>query len=245
WRAALVLGEDLRIWDMGADGALGPPRSLPAPDLSRLPGPVIAAGLDIAPRPVPCPPLAPTTHVPGVPGVAAIPPLSQADPAALSRGAEVALAGYLALHPRWDGVILVCGPETLWAHCSAGEVVSFVTFLTPQLCAALGVGSTPGEAFDAALSQTLSRPEALARHLASARAAGTGQEAAHLIGAEIAAAKPYWLGQDVVILGDDTGAYAAALAAQGVAARAGDLDRARLRGFGLVWDDLTQPPSSR
>ena len=245
WRAALVQGDTLQVWEMGAAGPLGPARSLPIGDLARLPGPVIAAGLDIARRPVPCPPLHPTTHVPGAPQVAAISPLVQDSPAALSRGAEVAIAGYLDRHPRWDGVILVCGAETLWAQVSAGEVVSFATFLTQGLCAALGATATPGAAFDAALSQTLSRPEALARHLAAARAAGTGQEAAHLIGAEIAAAKPSWLGQDVVILGDATGGYLSALASQGVPARAAELDEARLNGFALAWLGLTSAPSSR
>ena len=58
--------------------------------------------------------------------------------------------------------------------------------------------------------------------VAAARARLSG----YLIGAELAAARPYWLGQDVVIAGAPALAqsYAMALATQGVTVRTSDTD---------------------
>jgi 2-dehydro-3-deoxygalactonokinase len=244
WRAALAGSDGLTVWPMGADGA-GAAEHHPPDALAALPGPVIAAGLDGAARPVPCTPLGGTGPHPGAREVAAIPMLGQQNPPALSRGGETAIAGYLKGDPDFDGVILVLGTETLWAQVSAREVVSFAAFLTPGLARALAAPAPqPGPAFDAALSETLSRPDRLAQHLAGARAARSGQEAAHLIGAEIAAAKPWWLGQQVAILGDAPEAYAAALAAQGVPARSAPFTENFLKGCTLAWTALTPPASS-
>ena len=238
WHAVLAGRQTLTVWNMTAAGQAGPPESTSRDALAALPGPLVVAGLDVAPRPVPAVADILTTHAPGLPQAAAIRPLTQDNPAGATRGAEVAIAGYLADQPRFDGVLLVIAEDTCWAHISAEEVVSFQTFLTPDLMAALH--STPqatDAAFHDALSETLARPERLAQHLSSARTRATGQEAAHLIGAEIAAAKPYWLGQSVVVLGDPAAAqpYLAALEHQGVAAAPGDLDAARLAGFKAAW----------
>ena len=48
------------------------------------------------------------------------------------RGEETQIAGFLALNPGWDGVICLPGTHSKWAHVSAGEVVSFQTFLTGE-----------------------------------------------------------------------------------------------------------------
>ena len=83
-------------------------------------------------------------------------------------------------------------------------------------------------AFDAGVSDALSRPERLGARLFSLRAegliAGLSPQAARarlsglLIGTELAAARPYWLGQRVTLIGAEklSAAYARALAAQGV-----------------------------
>jgi len=85
-------------------------------------------------------------------------------------------------------------------------------------------------AFAAAVSDALSRPAAIAAELFAIRAAALLRdlrpEAARarlsglLIGIELAAARPYWLGQEVRIVGEAgiADAYRQALAAQGVAA---------------------------
>lgn len=249
WRAVLAGAERLTVWPMAGDQPVGPAQSLPRDALAGLPGPVIAAGLDAARGTVPGRITLTPTHVPGLPHVAAIPMLSQDRPAALSRGAEVALAGYLSDNSRFDGVLLVIGAEeTCWAHISAEEVVSFQSFLTPTLARALGAAPPAHDpAFEEALQTSLSRPERLAQHLASARAAGSGQIHTHLIGAEIAAAKPYWLGQQVVLLGESAaaGLYAAALQSQGVTAAVRALEPALLTGFAQAWAQLLPGASSR
>ena len=242
WRAALVGARFVTVWPMDIDGHAGQAEVLTNDALARLPGPVIAAGLSDASRSVPAKPGTTTTHVQNLPNVAAIPMLRQDTPAALSRGAETAIVGFLSKNSDYDGILLVLGEETCWAHISAEEVVSFQTFLTPGLARALEAQAPePTEEFDAALDATLSRPERLAQHLASARAAGNGQEAAHLVGAEIAAAKPYWLGQQVTLLGDEHTAagYLRALEKQGVIAALSDLQDAYLDGFRAAWAELS------
>ena len=242
WHAAWVRQTGMTVWPMGDDGPIGDPKTLTTEDLASLAGPVIAVGLAVQPRPVPTQAELATTHAKGLPQVAAIIPLSQDTPAAHTAGEETAIAGYVSQNPSFDGVLLVLGEHSCWAHISAGEVVSFQTFLTPALRTALSAPEPSMDAaFDAALSDTLARPDRLAQHLASARAGQTGQETAHLIGAEIAAAKPYWLGQNVVILADDPDArpYMAALQSQGVAARQSDLEAALLTGFSAAWHKTT------
>ena len=247
WRAVLVGETTLSAWSITDDGRPPLCETLPNAALGELRGPVVAAGLDVPTRSVPCKPLISTTHAAGMPQVAAIPMLRQDSPAAVTRGAETAIAGYLQNNPSFDGVLLIVGEETCWAHVSAEEVVSFQTFLTSRIAQSLGASApSPGEAFEAALSETLSRPDRLAQHLSSARVANTGQIWAHLIGAEIASAKPYWLGQRVVILADeeDGAPYARALDLQGAMAERGELTAAYLAGFKAAWDLATNQPSN-
>lgn len=145
-------------------------------------------------------------------------PLSQATPPALlPASACLRLAGALASRPHWDGVcVLPLANVTHWVHVSAGEVVSLAGFLTPGLAQMLGAGvSRPGVA---AVNDTMARPERLAAHLAQADVSNDGAATlGHLIGAEMAAARPYWLGQAIVVIGEGElpVTYARALADQG------------------------------
>jgi 2-dehydro-3-deoxygalactonokinase len=195
-------------------------------------------------RPVPCPP---STDAPVSAlttdsrlSVRVLPGLSQAGPHDVMRGEETQIAGFLSLNERWDGVICLPGTHTKWAQVSAGEVVSFQTCMTGELFALLSERSVlrhsvrgdgwDQDAFTDALSDTLSRPESLAVRLFRLRAehllAGTGpnrlraQLSGLLIGAELAAARPYWLGQQVAVIGASaiSSAYMTALAQQGVPA---------------------------
>lgn len=152
-------------------------------------------------------------------------------PDAISGWSRLRLAGVLAARPHWDGVIVETGPQAHhWIHVSADEIVSFQGTATPRLIAALGGGDT---AEPEAVEATLSRPERLAAHLHGA--AATARPAAitgHLIGAEIAASKPYWLGQDVIVLGTGD-ILQKALAAQGTTAVTEDPDAALARGLAV------------
>ncbi|MGB8623164.1 MAG: 2-dehydro-3-deoxygalactonokinase, partial [Paracoccaceae bacterium] len=174
--------------------------------------PLVACGLPQAGlRKVPCTPLDQTITPAAVGGVslAMIPGLAQDSPAHVTQGAETAIAGFLTVNPKFDGVLCLPGTETTWAQISAEEVVSFQSFLTGGLAGAMAVqlGLTGEEwdddAFAEALSDTMAKPERLAGRLASLRAerlvSGLSDGAARarlmgvLIGAELAAARPYWL----------------------------------------------------
>lgn len=167
-----------------------------------------------------------------------IPGIRQTDPADVMRGEETQIAGFLATHEGWDGVICLPGTHTKWVHVSAGEVVSFQTLMSGEMFALLTAHSVlrhsiagtgwDDDAFHEAMSQTLSRPESLAGRLFSIRAAHLVHDtdtitlrarlSGLLIGAELAATKPYWLGQNVALIGAEaiSRPYASGLAAQGV-----------------------------
>jgi 2-dehydro-3-deoxygalactonokinase len=175
--------------------------------------------------------------------VRVVPGLRQMEPADVMRGEETQIAGFLAQRPGFDGVVCLPGTHSKWVHISAGEVVSFRSFMTGEMFDLLSTASvlrhTVGEGWDAeafgqAVSDALSRPETVAARLFSIRAeallrgldAGTARArlSGSLIGLELAGARPYWLGQNVALIGAPklSAIYAAALAAQGVPAEVGD-----------------------
>lgn len=197
-------------------------------------------------RSVPCAPLEPAALVAAPTrdawiSVRLVPGLKQTSPADVMRGEETQIAGVLALTPGYDGIICLPGTHSKWAHVSAGEVVSFQTFLTGEMFALLSQASVlrhgmvgdgwDEAAFDEGLSDALSRPERIGARLFGIRAEGliAGLSAAAakarlsglLIGMELAAARPYWLGQAVTLVGSEglARSYARALRTQGVEPR--------------------------
>lgn len=136
-------------------------------------------------------------------------------PDVISAWVRLWIAGYLHRNPDWDGVICAThGSATHWIHISAKEVVSTQSTLTPRLIMHLGGHS---EASQEAMEATLSRPERLAAHLRAAELTSNARAVTgHLIGAELAATRAYWLGQEVIVLSDTPDAYVSALKAQAV-----------------------------
>lgn len=211
-------------------------------------------------RPLPCTPVGPPltrapTRTPGL-RVSIIPGLSQLRPHPdVMRGEETQIAGLLAARPNFDGVVCLPGTHCKWVAISAGEVISFQTAMTGELFALLSshsvlrhsVGASdlaPDEAaFDQAVSEALSRPETLAARLFALRAGdllakspaaeARGRLSGLLIGAELAAAKPWWLGRDIVLIGEGklTALYARALKAQGISPLTGDATATVLAGL--------------
>ncbi|HEX9857900.1 MAG TPA: 2-dehydro-3-deoxygalactonokinase [Paracoccaceae bacterium] len=197
-------------------------------------------------RATPCLPIDPAALFPVAtadPRIAVrlVPGLCQNAPADVMRGEETQIAGALAAMPGFDGVICLPGTHSKWAQLSAGEVISFQTCMTGELFALLSSSSVlrhslTGDgweetAFLAALSDAIARPERIAARLFALRAetliadlqpaAARARLSGLLIGIELAATRPYWLGQDILIVGADTlsGTYARALAAQGATTR--------------------------
>lgn len=279
WIAADWGTTHLRVWAMSSSGSVlaaatsddgmgrldrdgyGPALDRLTADWPRVP--VIACGMvgsrqgwaEAAYAAVPCPPLADNltsagerTHI--------IPGLKQTSPADVMRGEETQIAGFLALNPKWDGVICLPGTHTKWVHVSADEVVSFQTVMTGDLFAAI-TGHTvlrhsTGTGWDDAgflqgIDDAISRPERLAARLFSLRAEGLlnalpdavarARLSGLLIGAELAATKPYWLGQQIAVIGAGTlaGLYVTALGAQSAPATQVNADRATLAGLTAAW----------
>lgn len=180
-----------------------------------------------------------------------VPSLIQETPLTVTAGAEIAIAGFVAQNPTFDGVI--CLPDqrrTLWAHISAEEVISIRTQLTGTLLRAALPGAdlsvTDQEAFVTAVSDSMSQPEFLSQRLATLTTAvsldamppetAASLASAHLIGAELAATRAYWLGQTIALIGEDTlcAPYAAALEAQFAPMTCTGLEEMRLKGLRLA-----------
>lgn len=211
-------------------------------------------------RSVPCAPFAAGFTAPPVrdPRLRALilPGLSQDRPADVMRGEETQIAGYLSLDPAFDGVLCLPGTHSKWVHVSAGEVISFRTCMTgelfgllcgqsvlrhavhadtlaaPDFAAAVGDAMTAPEAFSARLFTI--RAEALLHDLSPERA--RARLSGMLIGLELAATRPYWLGRQVIVLGtsDLARLYVEALGGMGTAAGTADATVATLAGLGAA-----------
>jgi 2-dehydro-3-deoxygalactonokinase len=160
-------------------------------------------------------------------------------------------------------VFCLPGTHAKWVQISAGEVVSFQTYMTGEMFALLSTQSVlrhgmagdgwDDAAFDAGLSDAISRPERIAARLFGLRAEGliAGLEPAAararlsglLIGIELAAARPYWLGQAVTIIGAEglAATYGRGLQAQGLTARLLPATECTLAGLA----SLRQPEHAR
>lgn len=205
---------------------------------------------------VPCPAAPRLVAVPGDPGgrpVRIVCGVRQDNPADVMRGEETQIAGLLALDPDFDGIACLPGTHTKWARVSAGEICNFKSFMTGEIFGLLAHQSVlrhsvTGEDQDpalflAALSDAMSRPERGYAGLFQLRAESllTGLDPAAararlsgtLIGWELAAARPWWLGAEVTLIGAPalSALYAEALAAQGVSAARMSVTDATLAGL--------------
>jgi 2-dehydro-3-deoxygalactonokinase len=217
-------------------------------------------------RAVPCAPVSPDALA-TVPvadpriTVRIVPGLRQTRPADVMRGEETQIAGALALRPAFDGTMCLPGTHSKWARVCGGEVAAFETHLTGELFSLLTEHSVlrhglaegwDDAAFDAGAAEGAERPERLAALLFRIRAegliAGLGGAAARarlsglLIGAELAAARGWWLGLPVLLIGSPRLAalYARALAARGVTATTLDAADCTIAGLARVAGALTR-----
>lgn len=225
WIAADTSHTPPRAWAMKATRALGTSENKPNDLRQKFPGaPLLQSTDPEAPQvKLPCKPLdLPAQALGG--NRFTLPALAASDQPPITSLLAPA-RGFLSLNPGWDGVLCVTGPRSHWAHISAEEIVSVQSFLTGDLLTALRatpalshLDDTPQDdaAFLDAVGETMSRPERLAARLATATS--TNQLAGLLIGAELAAARPYWLGQQVAVIGQSPLAdfQTKALEAQGV-----------------------------
>ena len=169
--------------------------------------------------------------------------VSQTNPPDVMRGEETQIAGLLHMEPNFRGITCLPGTHTKWVQIVDGEIFHFATFMTGELFALVTKNSVlrhsvdgdgdgwDDRAFFVALDDALTTPERVANRLFSLRASGlllgTGTAESRatlsglLIGLELGGARPYWLGQDVAIIGDGglVSVYAKALEHAGLAPR--------------------------
>ncbi|WP_282076786.1 2-dehydro-3-deoxygalactonokinase [Epibacterium ulvae] len=140
-----------------------------------------------------------------------VPNLFQENPAALLQADVTKVIGFLSLNPNWDGVICLPGAShSHWVLVSANEVISLQSAMTPTLARGLGAPVPQLRIPVDAVQDSLSKPELMAARfgeLSARRHMGlntwedtTAQIWAHLIGAELAATRPYWLGQNLALI---------------------------------------------
>jgi 2-dehydro-3-deoxygalactonokinase len=200
-----------------------------------------AASVGLEARALPCTPLPegawPVAEIadralPALPGLLQTQPRDPITPPEAAR-----IAGILAGAPQFDGVIWICGATALWAHISAGEVVSAARAGSAAMLAGLGAELDAGTAFDAALSDALSRPERASRDLGALALNGQSERAAGaVLGLELAATRPWWLGQPVLALNSPTApgwgeVCLRALQSQGAQVTLGDGEAALIAGL--------------
>ena len=191
-----------------------------------------------------------------------LPGLCQNTPADVMRGEETQIAGYLAKDPNFFGTLCLPGTHSKWTQISAEEIVSFRTFMTGELFALLSTQSVLRHALDTsewseddyleALNDAMSAPQQLSARLFALRADGLlhglsptavrSRLSGYLIGLELAGAKPYWLGLDVVVIGDPklTPLYTRALEAQGVSCLSQNGDEMTQAGLKAVYRVLKE-----
>ncbi|MBR9769021.1 MAG: 2-dehydro-3-deoxygalactonokinase [Rhodobacteraceae bacterium] len=122
-----------------------------------------------------------------------------------------ALGAFVADHAKWDGIVIFAGPVTTWAQVSAGELISFRSSLALKigyhvmLDRGLDTPDQVGDGFNDAVGSGLSNPETVFSKLSASVGAET--HLGHVLGAELAAFRSYWLGQDIVILGEGDAAH--------------------------------------
>ena len=124
---------------------------------------------------------------------------------------SAALGAFVADHTQWDGIVIFAGPVTTWAHVSAGELISFRSSLALKMACdvirdrGLDTPDHLGDAFNDAVGSGLSNPESVFSKLSASVGAET--HLGHVLGADLAAFRSYWLGQDIVILGEGDAAH--------------------------------------
>ena len=175
--------------------------------------------------------------------VTILPGLSQITPPDVMRGEETQIAGFLAGTPDFDGILCLPGTHTKWVQVSAGEVVSFRTYMTGELFALISKQSVLRHSMDDGWDEEAFRV-AVRDGLVGTPIPGAARArlSGLLIGAELAATKPYWLGQRIALLGDGrlAGLYANALAAEGAVPETADVTRATLTGLTAAYEKLKE-----
>lgn len=188
--------------------------------------------------------------------------VKQMKPADVMRGEETQIAGYLHEHPDFDGAICLPGTHTKWVHVSAGQIISFQTYMSGELFSLLSEKSIlqhsvatkewDNEAFDVAIVEMMSHPATFASQLFTLRAdnlinntplqTARARLSGLLIGLELASARTYWHDRNVAIVGrtDLAQLYMRGLQAQGVSPQTKNCEDMALLGMKAAYEILSR-----
>lgn len=205
-----------------------------------------------------------STHDPRI-AVSILPGVKQTVPADVMRGEETQIAGFMRGNLGFAGVLCLPGTHTKWVRMHADRIDAFKTFMTGELFALLSGQSVlrhsvatdhfDQPAFDAAVSQALAAPQELAAQLFGLRAgtlianlqaaAARARLSGLLIGAELAAARPFWGDRTVALIGDSglSALYRSGLAAQGVETTVVDVVDMTLNGLRAAYHSQKEATS--
>ena len=186
--------------------------------------------------------------------------VKQSEPADVMRGEETQIAGFLSQNDNFDGVICLPGTHTKWVQISAGEIVSFKSFMSGEIFALLSGQSVlrhgiaekgwDDQAFAEAINDAISDPQKIAGRLFQLRAEGLLNDldpivarsrlSGYLIGTEFAAARPFWLGSRVALLGSEhiSAPYFKALEHLGLPTERLDAEHLTLTGLASAYKAL-------
>ena len=191
-----------------------------------------------------------------------LPGIKQISPPDVMRGEETQIKGFLSLNKDFDGIICLPGTHTKWVHVSAGELVSFQTFMTGEIFSLLSKQSVlkhnmnydswDSDIFLSSVGDSISQPAVFSSALFSMRAKSLVSTGANkfaqnfsrlsglLIGMELVASRPYWLGQNVAVIGDTkiANAYFEALKGQGIHLMMANAERMTLEGLKSAYNNL-------
>ena len=150
--------------------------------------------------------------------------LCQSEPPDVIRGEETQIAGLLAERPGFDGIACMPGTHTKWVEISDGRVIRFKSFISGELFSllqnhsvlrhSLASENIDLEAFENELDRLIGGSGAPLAAMFSLRAEDLLFEtppevlraklSAALIAAEVDAAKSYWTGHCVALIGEQS-----------------------------------------
>ena len=189
--------------------------------------------------------------------------VNQIEPAPdVMRGEETQIAGILSEDPGFEGVLCLPGTHTKWVRVTAGEIVHFKTFMTGELFNLLAVHSVlrhslddagwDKAAFANAIRSMIAEPGGFAGQLFSIRAetlvcgldpaTANARLSGTLVGAELAAARDYWEGQNLTIVGNgpQSQTYAEGLLLLGQSPRIADATHVTLAGLKSAYEQIAK-----
>ena len=191
-----------------------------------------------------------------------LPGLKQDNPSDIMRGEETQIKGFLVQKNYFDGVVCLPGTHTKWVKISAGEIISFQTYMTGELFYLLSEESVlkysieklgwDQTAFIGDVKEMMADSKLLGAKLFSLRAKSILRSvnsveskstlSGYLIGLELAGSRPYWLGEEVCILGNNEicVAYETALNSQGVRVERHPDEEISLKGLKSIYNSTDE-----